>query len=462
MTLRSALLASLLLLGATPARAAGRTPYGGELRLAHTGPAAPTVPALADSPLEATLLGLVSRSVCQLTPEGQAAPALALSMSRPFPQVVRLVLPSPAQAQALVQAWARLSSPEETSPYRALLFPLRDEGRRLSATGDTLELTLAFPWPDQERALCHPTLAPPRSSAAALGPFSYSTTTAQTLDARLSWPPGRPYLDTLRARATDERGLARLLSTHGTQVALGVPPDPGSGTGAALYATYLAWSPRRVPVEFRQAVENALDREDLTRLFVRGPAEPMPHLLPTALMPRAAGPRPPRPPAPSGGRQVTLLHDADNEDQRAVAERLQVKLHDQGYTVALTALPRAELRARWAKGDYELMLHSLLLPPVPGPALAVVLDAAGRKDLLGVELPRIGALPDAAARDARVRERALVLAPTLPLLPLYAQGLALRAEPEVGGLVFDAQGLPVLDGVWLAPAPAAGGSGGRR
>ncbi|MFY0579288.1 hypothetical protein ACN28S_37950 [Cystobacter fuscus] len=108
------------------------------------------------------------------------------------------------------------------------------------------------------------------------------------------------------------------------------------------------------------------------------------------------------------------------------------------------------------------MLHSLLLPPVPGPALAVVLDAAGRKDLLGVELPRIGALPDAAARDARVRERALVLAPSLPLLPLYAQGLALRAEPEVGGLVFDAQGLPLLDGVWLAPAPAAGGSGGRR
>jgi hypothetical protein len=107
------------------------------------------------------------------------------------------------------------------------------------------------------------------------------------------------------------------------------------------------------------------------------------------------------------------------------------------------------------------MLHSLLLPPVPGPALAVVLDAAGRKDLLGVELPRIGVLPEAAARDARARERALALAPSLPLLPLYAQGLALRAEPEVGGLVFDAQGLPVLDGVWIQPVPA-GSTGGRR
>jgi hypothetical protein len=129
--------------------------------------------------------------------------------------------------------------------------------------------------------------------------------------------------------------------------------------------------------------------------------------------------------------------------------------------VALEALPRAELRARWAKGDYELMLHSLLLPPVPGSALAVVLDAAGRKDLLGVELPRIGALTDPVARDTRARERALALAPSVPLLPLYAQGLALRAAPEVGGLTFDAQGLPLLDGVWLQPA-AAGIPGARR
>ncbi|MET0401085.1 MAG: peptide ABC transporter substrate-binding protein [Cystobacter sp.] len=457
MTLRTVLLATLLL-GGAQTRAAGRTPYGGELRVAHAGSTENLSPALADAPLEATLLGLVSRPVCELSTEGHLSPALALSISRPTPQVVRLGLPSPAQTQALVRAWTRLTSAEDASPYRALLFPLRGEGRQLSATNDALELTLAFPWPDQERALCHPALALPQD--AALGPFS--TMPSSSLDARLAWPPGRPYLDRLRVQATDERGLTRLVSTHATQVALGVAADPGSRSGAALYATYLAWSPRRVPTDFRQAVESALDREDLTRLFVRGPAEPMPHLLPTALMPGASLPRPQRPPTPPGGRQVTLLYDTGNEDQRAVAERLQVKLHDQGYTVALTPLPRAGLRARWARGDYDVMLHSLLLPPVPGPALAVVLDAAGRKDLLGVELPRIGVLPDAAARDARVRERALALAPSLPLLPLYAQGLALRAEPEVGGIVFDAHGLPRLDGVWLPPLSPGGTTGGRR
>lgn len=457
MTLRHAL-ASLLLLGATPALAAGRVPYGGELRVAHTGPAEPGEPALADTPTEATLLGLVSRSACHLAPDGHLSPGLARELSRPSAQVVRLGLASPAQAQALAGAWARLSGPESPSPYRALLFPLRGEGRQLSATGDSLELTLAFPWPDLERALCHPALALPRSVPATLGPFSAAG--SNTVEARLAWTEGRPYVDRVRLLPTDERGLSRLWSTHESQVVLGVLSEGGTVSGAALYATYLAWSPRRVPPDFRQAVESAVDREDLTRLFVRGPAVPMPNLLPPALLPPAQGPRP-TPPGSQAGRKVTLLYDAGSEDQRAVAERLQVKLHDRGYNVALEPLPRAGLRARWAKGDYELMLHSLLLPPVPGPALAVVLDAAGRKDLLGVELPRMGALADPAARDAKARERALALAPSVPLLPLYAQALALRAAPEVGGLTFDAQGLPMLDGAWLQPAQA-GVPGARR
>ncbi|WP_257455444.1 periplasmic substrate-binding domain-containing protein [Archangium lipolyticum] len=458
MTLRHAL-ASLLLLGAAPSLAAGRVPYGGELRVAYTAPAEPAEPALADTPTEATLLGLLSRPACHLTPDGHASPALAREVSRPSSQVVHLVLPSPAQASALTRAWTRLIGPEAASPYRALLYPLRGEGRQLSATGDTLELALSFPWPDLERALCHPALAPPRTVPAALAPFSSAGPNA--VEARLAWTGGRPYVDRLRLTRTDERGLSRLWSTQEAQVVLGVIPDAGTPSGAALYATYLAWSPRRVPPDFRQAVESAIDREDLTRLFVRGPAVPMPHLLPPALLPQAQAPRPTTPPQPQAGRKVTLLYDTTSEDQRAVAERLQVRLHDRGYAVALEPLPRAELRARWAKGDYELMLHSLLLPPVPGPALAVVLDAAGRKDLLGVELPRIGALPDPAARDTRARERALALALSVPMLPLYAQGLALRAAPEVGGLTFDAQGLPLLDGAWLQPA-AAGVPGARR
>jgi peptide/nickel transport system substrate-binding protein len=222
-------------------------------------------------------------------------------------------------------------------------------------------------------------------------------------------------------------------------------------------------SPSRRAGSPRTSGKPSIDRDDLIRLFVRAPAVPMPHLLPPALLAQAPRPRPGSPGA-GGLRMVTLLYDVGIEDQRAVAERIQVKLHERGYKVALEPLPRSILRTRWAKGDFDLMLHALLLPPVPGPALAVVLDAAGRKDLLGVELPLIGAIEEASARDAKARERALALAPSVPLLPLYAQGLGLRVAPEVEGLEMDAQGLPLLEGAYLPPAPPAPPTvpGGRR
>jgi peptide/nickel transport system substrate-binding protein len=455
MTLRSAL-ASLLLLSSASALAAGRPRYGGELRVAHDGPPEVGEPALADTPLEATLLGLLSRPVCRAMPDGTVLPALARELSRPTPQSVRLTLPNAATAGALARAWMRLASAETASPYRALLYPVRGEARQVNTQGATVELTLAFPWPDLERALCHPALAAPASSPGQ-GPFSAAG--RGTLEAQLAWPQGRPYLDRLLLTGTDERGLARLWSSRQVQMELGVSTETDTTAGTPFYATFLAFSPRKLPADFRQAVESAIDREDLTRLFVHAPAQPMPHLLPPALMPQ--GPRPrPAPPAASTPRTVTLLYDASLDDQRAVAERIQVKLHERGYTVALEPMPRSALRARWAKGDFELMLHALLLPPVPGPALAVVLDAGGRRDLLGVELPAIGALADSGARDTRARERALALAPSVPLVPLYAQGLGVRLVPEVGGLRFDAQGLPWVDGLYLAPQEGTA-TGGR-
>ncbi|WP_415835296.1 ABC transporter substrate-binding protein [Corallococcus soli] len=446
--------AGLVLLASAPTLAASRPRYGGELRVAHAGPPEIGEPSLADTPMEAALLGLLTRPVCRVDADGRVHPTLARELSRPVPQALRIALPSSASATAVARAWTRLSSADASSPYRALLYPLRGEGRQVTSTGAGLELALAFPWPDLERALCHPALAPPPSPAS--GPFSAAG--RGVLEAQPAWPEGRPYLDRLALTATDERGLTRLWSARQVQVELGTPPDNDTLPGPALYATYLAYSPRKVPTDFRQAVESAIDREDLTRLFVKGPAVPMANLLPPALLPQGPRARPAAPPTGTA-RKVTLAYDAALADQRAVAERIQVKLHELGYTVALEPQSRAALRARQAKGDFELMLSALLLPPIPGPALAVVLEAGGRRDLLGVELPSIGALAEAGARDARSRERALALAASVPLIPLYAQGLGLRAAPEVSGLALDAQGLPVLEGAWLSPVEASGGGG---
>jgi hypothetical protein len=252
--------------------------------------------------------------------------------------------------------------------------------------------------------------------------------------------------------AGDPRSGQRLLSFNQAEVGVGLEPLQGFSAldpGPALYATYLAFNPSRAGPGLRAAVERSLDRADLTRFFVRAPSVPMSSLLPPALMPQEAAPSG-APAATPAVRELTLLYDAGLEDQRAVAERLQIKLHDAGQRVVLKPLTRAALRAKWASGDFDLMLHGLLLPPIPGPALAVVLDAAGRHELLARELPPIGAIADDAARDARARERARALAPELPFIPLYAQGLRVVAGGKVEGLASDAFGLPVLDGAFLS------------
>lgn len=454
MSRRHARLTLVVLLVAVPttAVAGARARYGGNLRVLVETPRPAQTPALLDAPEDAALSTLVAPTVCRSLEGGRVTPLLATELSRPAPARVRLSLPvrpTGATARTVAEAWERLSRPATASPYRALLAPLRHEGRKLGegVASDRLELTLAYPFPDLERALCHPALGVPGS----VGAFTVAPTPG-VLHANPGFVVGRPYVDRLTLTTASERGAARLWEQGQADVFL------GSGDGAqpvaqtaALYATFLVYRPARVGPDFRAQVEAAVDPVDLARFFVRAPAVPMQALLPPALMPQPApAPRAPAP-AVSGPRAATLLYDASRPDQRAVAERLQVKLHDRGLRIALRPVPRAELRSAWARGDFELLLDAVLLPPAPGPALGVVLELAGRHDLLHTELSAIGAVAEVTARDALARQRAEALRTTLPLVPLFAQALPLRHGPQVHGLAFDAYGLPMLDWAFLAP-----------
>lgn len=462
MTRAWAIVALAVLLPAS-SHAGSRGRFGGRLNLALALRQNELDPLWADTPSEAALMGLLSRGVCRLDRARGPQGVLASEMSRASPTHLKLtVRPNlrfdqglPVSAKEVAASWMRLFSPSTPTPYRALLFPLRGEGRQLelSATSKyTLELATAFPWPDLERSLCHPSLSVTDARTGRLhgvGPFR-PTGEPGTFAANLSFPEGRPYADSLTVTATDERGAARLLSLKRAHVALG-GADDGTASGApALYATYLAFRKERVGQDFRAAVEAGIDRVDLTRYFVRAPAVAMPHLLPPALHPGAEAPRPPAWKGSAGApREVTLLYDQTLEDQRAVAERLQLKLHERGYRVALRGVSRQALRQAWAKGDYELLMHSLLLPPAPAPALAVAIEAAGRHELLGVHLPGLGAIAEQSARDARARELSDSLLFELELVPLYAQGLRVTVAPELLGLSVDPQGLPALDSAFL-------------
>jgi peptide/nickel transport system substrate-binding protein len=456
----------LLCLAGAFAQAASRGQYGGTVRVAVAGELPPADPLLADAPAEAAIGALTSRAVCGLDAQQHLVPTLAQEILRVSAQEVRILIRpglrtaggGTLSALQIAQSWMRPSLPETRSPYRALLAPLRGEGRFLAPeSGTALTLPLAFPWPDLEKSLCHPALAvlavtPQRAIGPGHGPFSPARPPGNYL-ASIGYAGGRPYADRLSVTAGDARVAARALSLGEADIALGASVEGSSALSPApaLFATYLVFQANRTGPQLREAVERLVDRADLTRFFARAPVVAMSSPLPPALMPQQPAPRPAAAAAPA--RELALLYDASLPDQRAVAERLQVKLHDAGYRIALRALSRSALRARWASGDFDLMLHAVLLPPLAGPALAVVLELAGRRDLLGRELPPLGTIADAAAREARARERAVALQPELPLVPLYAQALRVVTSTKVAGVDFDAFGVPLLDDAFFAPPP---------
>jgi hypothetical protein len=396
-----------LLLCAPVALGASRARYGGTLQVAYAGKPAESEPLYADTPSEAALVSLVARSLCPMA-------------SRPSPGILHLdATAKPALDRAL----------NEPTPYRALLASVAS--LYTAPGGGGVDLELKYPWPDLDRALCHPALALPKDGAFKLGaaPGRYLFSAA--------FPGGRPFVDELVVTSSDERGAERMFAQRRAQLALGLPPRDTSGL-TLPFATYLLMSPELAPA-FRPAFESAVERADLTRFFVRAPAAPL-----------GEAKKPANKPAPlTTPREVTLLFDASLEDQRAVAARLQVRLHPLGYRVALKPLPRRELRARWAKGDYELMLGAVLLPPQPANALAVVLELARAPELSAKQLPMLGAVADDSVRDEKARELMQQTLPLLNAIPLYQQGLSLQAGPTVQNLKLDAYGLPRLDDVFL-------------
>lgn len=432
---------------------ASRPRYGGTVRVVSASPVSETDPQLADTPQDAAISALRAAAVCRLHPSGRLEwTGVTASSSHPLRWALtplptaRWTTGEPMTAASLAQSLARVTRADAASPYRALLHPLRGEGKTINASADRVELTLRHPWPDLERSLCHPQLAPWQRGVG-VGPFA--AVEAGAFAAFMNFARGRPYVDRLEHATADERRGPRLLELGQAEVLLGGDVAEGSSeqSGPALFATYLVLHPRRAPGELRAHVEAGIDRADLVRFFVPSPAVPMTSLLPPALMPQGLVQRP-APPAPVAARDLVLLFDAAAADHRAVAERLQVRLHGMGFRIAPQALSRKALRARWAAQDFDILLMSVLLPPAPGPALAIAVDLAGRRDRLAAELPPIGAIADTGQRDAFARNRAEVLLRSLPVVPLYARAIRVQA-PRLPPIAIDAFGIPQLEDVSL-------------
>jgi MarR-like DNA-binding transcriptional regulator SgrR of sgrS sRNA len=367
-------------------------------------------PLLADTPVDAALLGLTSTPICRLA-----------ELSRPLPSTLRLTT---SFGPDISSTLTRVRS--EASPYRALLAPLK----AISMTSTGLELTLDGPAASFEKALCHPALS------VAIAPYVKSLANAHH-------PEGRPYPDAVTVQRTDARTAERLLGQRRTTLVLGTST---ANDAAQLFATYLVLPAGKTPPALRQAIEATTERADLTRFFVRAPASPLFGLLPAGLGGSTTAPtRPSKPEPQNPPREVTLAFDTASDDHRAIAEKLQVKLQPLGFRLSLRPLGHAELRTLWASGAAELMLQTVLLPTAPGAAMGLLWELSGQK-----QPSSLLAAPDLSTQDRLARDLALSARPTLGLIPLCVQGLGVSTTPQVQHLTLDAQGLPRLDDVFLS------------
>ena len=140
-----------------------------------------------------------------------------------------------------------------------------------------------------------------------------------------------------------------------------------------------------------------------------------------------------------------LLADASEPDQRALAERLQVKLFDRGIRASVDVAETPRFRARVAAGDYDVALVAVRVQGVR-PALAagqvafaVRGAAAARRTFATLAGLEGDAALAAAARETR----------ELELVPLVAAGLRTSASPALQGLAAGADGVLDPGALWL-------------
>jgi peptide/nickel transport system substrate-binding protein len=410
------------------------------------GPLGPVDPALAEDPVELFAAAQLHQPPLGRDAAGHLVPVLLARVPAPDDggRTFRLELRpglrfqdgTAVTARDLADTLARVGDGAVRSPHAALVLPIA-EIRVESPT--VVAVRLAFPYPRWPEALAEPGLAVTARSAggarAGCGPFAPSA--GARLVAFEGHAAGRPFLDAVRA-----------LPAARTAGAL-----PGADP---LISTLLFVSRARPDARALAArLDASLDRDELCRTFVPG-AVPQASLLPPPLDPAPPAPRS-RAPAPLAPGPVTLCYDAAVPGHRAVAERLQLRLHEAGLEARLEPVTGRELRDRLAARRYDLALARAIAPVEPGLALATPLLLGGEREtaLLALRDPAVaGADRNAALLAARAR--AASFRGAVPIVPLYATAVPVGLADAAGLRLPDAPRpllAPSLADAFLAPTP---------
>jgi peptide/nickel transport system substrate-binding protein len=316
-----------------------------------------------------------------------------------------------------------------------------------------LLVTLAFPLPELPWLLAAlpaalpdagPFVAQPRRSPS--GPLVLRANGRHHL--------GRPFADALELRAVDARAAARQLEQGALDLVVR-PEAAGARAGPplpALTATVAVVNGARLGpgAEAVRRALDALDRGELARRFVRGRGEPLPTLVPAAILPGAPPPAPdPAGPAAPGPTRLALLADGSSPDQRALAERIQVKLFDGGLRAALEVADRTRHAERLAAGDYDVALLTVEVAALrPALAAGQIAHAARGAAAARRAMAELSGLTGEAALAAAAR-----LARELGIVPLVASALRASPGPALQGLAPGADGSADPGALWLLGGP---------
>lgn len=469
--------AAALLAAVLPALAAAgvRPAYGGTVRIGVPVAPAATAPGAAVRPVDVLVERARSAPLLEVDGRGGLVPGALVEIpvaeagARAFRLRLRPGLRAqdgrPLGAAELAAHLTSLLRPGAPGAWVALPILGADavlEGRAALLAGlqvlspSELLVTLAFPLPEFPRLLATAPAALPDA-----GPFVVVPRRAPGDPLRLvaseRAPAGLPFARELELHAVDPRAAARLLERG--ELDLVLRPEAAGGRAGpafpALTVSVAAVNGARLGggAEAVRHALGALDRADLARRFVRGPAAPLATLVPPALLP-GSPPGAPAGRAPAGPppARLVLLADASSAEARALAERIQVKLFDAGLRARLELVPAERLAARVAAGDCDVALVSVAVS-ASAPALAAGQIAYATRGAAAARraMERLaGASPEAAlaAADRLGRE--------LDLVPLVASGLRASLGPALQGLAPGADGSLDPGDLWLLGDGAAG------
>ena len=477
---------ALLVAVAGTARAETRPRYGGTLEGALLGAPASLDPALARTHAEITAASLIYDTLYRLELDGTTTPVLATDA--PAPGAEPLVLRIPIRKGVTFHDGAPLTPADvAASLERAraatpwLLAPVSD----ITSDADAVTLTLSAPLPELPALLALPEAAiteggrAPGAHPIGTGPFevaqfdpAHHRLELRAFDDSFE---GRPYVDQLALRWYDTpdgevrrfaAGAAQLSARGTTVFAGGIPAyAAGSVRSVAAVLAFVGFGRAHAAitgdVAFRRALDLALPRGGLVNTVSSG-EQVVPTRLPILAragddamdlagaegqLAAAASRVPALAPGAIARLRLEILVEDTRPDDRELAGRVVLALDQLGIAATITPVPAATLRARAARGDCDLWIGQLALPPALTRAWWGAAFEAGHDASL-LPLLAAGALDDGAAEQRFEAD--------LPIVPVMFRAVLLWFRSDVHGVALDALARPDFADMFLFGAPHRG------